>query len=138
MFEQLYFGSSCSIIHLCFSLCVHPTYTGSINGVGSSTSISLAEFSTWVRGSALPKHFDVVHVDRQEQPELSMHVRTFPCWYVLPFVLEVHFLGISLPKKACHWVNVQIPSKRNRWIVPTFWSWTWRNPDPFFWTTCFW
>ena len=90
--EQLNFVSNCSIIHRCFSLslslCVHPKYTGSINRGGSSTSISLAAFSTWVRGSALPNHFDVVHVDRKEQPKLSMHVQTFPCWYVLPFVFE--------------------------------------------------
>ena len=61
----------------------------------------------------------------KEKCELSVHVKTFPRWY-LPISFKWHLFKVSFPKKAGQWVTIRsfFPNDSNClvFVVEEFWS----------------
>ena len=135
MFWNISYGVSCLIIHLC-SLCVHPKYTWFFNGVGSAKPI----FQNFPHGcgTLLFHNPFVVHVDRWEQSR-AFYARTDNPMSVgvCSRILLNCTSSDSLFQEGPPWCPYKIPFKKNH-RIPTVWSLTWRNPDPFFWTIRCW
>ena len=89
----------------------------------------------------LSRHFDFVHVHRQEQSFLSVNEQTFSIWNFFPTVFQKNFLELPFPQQSWERMTVQIPLKKNDW---TFQTGPWFRPFVFWqtyqniWTFWFW
>ena len=139
LFFQHGFGLKCLGINLCLS-CVHPTHTWSINGVGSSRSISFCRFlhmgpmsffcptilKSWKSSDKNSPSF----LCAWRHPHVGIPISFQRALPQLFFPTEGRLIGDlnSFFQKNHRIVN----------LIPTFRVLSWRHPDPYLWTFFFW